>query len=225
MCSVFQEGSLSEASSRSWTLASTCRSCIFSPRSCGVNYFSKQSAIALAFSNVWNMETVNSGTALLASTLELISNLSDIKLNAKFWNHSQSQFLSRSEKFYLLHDIACGILLVSWVQCVRVNYIWESDIFVDYNIQQITTSIIFVSWCPYVTQKQTKCNTMPLLLVCTNQTENTLSYWLRLYPSNAVCTLVIMIPFCSQSVLVYSANCVKRIGWHVEECSVALLCN
>jgi hypothetical protein len=35
-----------------------------------------------------------------------------------------------------------------------------------------------------------------------------------------------VIPFYLQSVLVHSANCVKTcIQWHVEECSVALLCN
>jgi hypothetical protein len=33
-------------------------------------------------------------------------------------------------------------------------------------------------------------------------------------------------PFYLQSVLAHSANCVKTcIQWHVEECSVALLCN
>jgi hypothetical protein len=37
---------------------------------------------------------------------------------------------------------------------------------------------------------------------------------------------VFVIPFYLQSVPVQSANCVKtRIQWHVEECSVALLCN
>jgi hypothetical protein len=35
-----------------------------------------------------------------------------------------------------------------------------------------------------------------------------------------------VIPFYLQSLLVHSANCVKTcIHWHVEECSVALLCN
>jgi hypothetical protein len=35
-----------------------------------------------------------------------------------------------------------------------------------------------------------------------------------------------VITFYLQSVLVHSANCVKiHIQWHVEECSVALLCN
>jgi hypothetical protein len=35
-----------------------------------------------------------------------------------------------------------------------------------------------------------------------------------------------VIPFYLQSVLVHSANCVKTcIQWHVEECSLALLCN
>jgi hypothetical protein len=35
-----------------------------------------------------------------------------------------------------------------------------------------------------------------------------------------------VIPFYLQSVPVYSANCIKtRIQWHVEECSVAILCN
>jgi hypothetical protein len=34
-----------------------------------------------------------------------------------------------------------------------------------------------------------------------------------------------VIPFYLQSILVHSANCVKTcIQWHVEECSVALLC-
>jgi hypothetical protein len=38
--------------------------------------------------------------------------------------------------------------------------------------------------------------------------------------------LSFVIPFYLQSVLVHEANCVKkRIQWHVEECSVALLCN
>jgi hypothetical protein len=36
----------------------------------------------------------------------------------------------------------------------------------------------------------------------------------------------LVIPFYLQSVLVYSANYVKTcIQWHVEECSLALLCN
>jgi hypothetical protein len=47
-------GSLSTAS-RSWTLASTRRSWFSSHRSCGVNCFSKQFAIALAFSDGWNV--------------------------------------------------------------------------------------------------------------------------------------------------------------------------
>jgi hypothetical protein len=35
-----------------------------------------------------------------------------------------------------------------------------------------------------------------------------------------------VVPFYLQSVLVHSANCVKTcIQWHVEECSLALLCN
>jgi hypothetical protein len=35
-----------------------------------------------------------------------------------------------------------------------------------------------------------------------------------------------VIPFYLQLVLVHSANCVKTcIQWHVEECSLALLCN
>jgi hypothetical protein len=47
---ILSGGSLSAASSRAWTLASTCRSWLSSHRSCGVNWFSKQSAIALALS-------------------------------------------------------------------------------------------------------------------------------------------------------------------------------
>jgi hypothetical protein len=45
-----------------------------------------------------------------------------------------------------------------------------------------------------------------------------------LLPSNT-CLFFFMIPFYLQSVLVHSANCVKDMAWHVEECSVALLCN
>jgi hypothetical protein len=41
-------------SSRAWTLASTRRSWFSSHKSWCVNWFSKQSAIALAFSNGWN---------------------------------------------------------------------------------------------------------------------------------------------------------------------------
>jgi hypothetical protein len=38
--------------------------------------------------------------------------------------------------------------------------------------------------------------------------------------------LFFLIPFYLQSVLVHSTNCVKTcIQWHVEECSVALICN
>jgi hypothetical protein len=46
-------GLLSAASSRAWTLASTRRSWFSSHKSCGVNWFSKQSAIALALSSGW----------------------------------------------------------------------------------------------------------------------------------------------------------------------------
>jgi hypothetical protein len=48
---ILSGGSLSAASSRVWTLASTRRSWFSSHRSCGVNWFSKQSAIALALSS------------------------------------------------------------------------------------------------------------------------------------------------------------------------------
>jgi hypothetical protein len=41
--------------SRAWTLASTRPSCFPSHRLCGVTCFSKQSAIALVFSNGWNV--------------------------------------------------------------------------------------------------------------------------------------------------------------------------
>jgi hypothetical protein len=41
--------------SRASTLASTRCSWFSSHRSCGVNWISKQSAIALAFSNGWNL--------------------------------------------------------------------------------------------------------------------------------------------------------------------------
>jgi hypothetical protein len=47
-------GSLSAASSRTWTIASTRRSWFYSHRSWGVNRFSKQSAIALALSTGWS---------------------------------------------------------------------------------------------------------------------------------------------------------------------------
>jgi hypothetical protein len=44
--------------------------------------------------------------------------------------------------------------------------------------------------------------------------------------SNPLPALFFVIPFYLQYVLVHSANCVKTcIQWHVEECSVALLCN
>jgi hypothetical protein len=42
---------LTTASRRSWTLACTCRLWFPSHKSCDVNCFIKQSAIALAFSN------------------------------------------------------------------------------------------------------------------------------------------------------------------------------
>jgi hypothetical protein len=44
-------GLLSTASSRAWTLASTRHSWLSSHRSWGVNWFSKQSSIVLAFSS------------------------------------------------------------------------------------------------------------------------------------------------------------------------------
>jgi hypothetical protein len=46
---ILSEG-LSTASSRAWTLASTCHSWFSSHKSCSVNWFSKQSAIAVPFS-------------------------------------------------------------------------------------------------------------------------------------------------------------------------------
>jgi hypothetical protein len=51
---LFFRGSVSAASKRSWTLAFTCHLCFSSHSSCGVNCFSKQSAVVLAFSNGWN---------------------------------------------------------------------------------------------------------------------------------------------------------------------------
>jgi hypothetical protein len=42
-------------SSRAWTLASTHHSWFLSHRSCCVNWIFKQSTIALAFSNGWNL--------------------------------------------------------------------------------------------------------------------------------------------------------------------------
>jgi hypothetical protein len=48
---------LSSASSRAWTLASTRSSWFSSHMSCGVNIFSKESAIALALSTGWNLST------------------------------------------------------------------------------------------------------------------------------------------------------------------------
>jgi hypothetical protein len=50
---ILSEGSLSTASSRAWSLASSRHSWFPSHRSCGVNWFSKQSAIALALSTGW----------------------------------------------------------------------------------------------------------------------------------------------------------------------------
>jgi hypothetical protein len=50
---ILSGGSLSSASSRAWTLALTHLSWFSSHRSCGVNCFSKQSAIALALSTGW----------------------------------------------------------------------------------------------------------------------------------------------------------------------------
>jgi hypothetical protein len=52
---ILSGGLLSTASSRVWPLASTQRSWFSSHRSWCVNWFSKQSAIALAFSNGWNL--------------------------------------------------------------------------------------------------------------------------------------------------------------------------
>jgi hypothetical protein len=43
--------------------------------------------------------------------------------------------------------------------------------------------------------------------------------------SRIIYLFIFVIPFYLQSVLVHSANCVARIQWHVEECSVGLLCN
>jgi hypothetical protein len=51
---ILSEGLLCTASSRAWTLAPTRRSWFPSHRSWCVNWFSKQSAIALAFSDGWN---------------------------------------------------------------------------------------------------------------------------------------------------------------------------
>jgi hypothetical protein len=51
----FEGGFLSTVSSRACTLASTCRSWFSSHGSCGVNWISKQSAIAFAFSDGRNL--------------------------------------------------------------------------------------------------------------------------------------------------------------------------
>jgi hypothetical protein len=51
----FEGDCLFTASSRAWTLAFTRRSCFSSHKSCCVNWFSKQSAITLAFSDEWNL--------------------------------------------------------------------------------------------------------------------------------------------------------------------------
>jgi hypothetical protein len=48
-------GLLSTSSSWAWTLATTRHSWFSSRKSCGVNCISKQSAIALAFSDGWNL--------------------------------------------------------------------------------------------------------------------------------------------------------------------------
>jgi hypothetical protein len=49
---------------------------------------------------------------------------------------------------------------------------------------------------------------------------------MHLHIGHPVPTLFFVIQFYLQSILVHSANCVKTcIQWHVEECSVALLCN
>jgi hypothetical protein len=52
---ILSGGLLSAASSRAWTLVSTRRSWFSSYKSWCVNWFSKQSAIALAFSDGWNL--------------------------------------------------------------------------------------------------------------------------------------------------------------------------
>jgi hypothetical protein len=51
---IISRGLLSTASSRAWTLASTRHSWFSSHKSCGENWFSKQSAIALVFSSIRN---------------------------------------------------------------------------------------------------------------------------------------------------------------------------
>jgi hypothetical protein len=48
------------------------------------------------------VEAVNSCAALSVSTLVLISNLGEIKSEARLWNQSQSEFSMSSERFLIL---------------------------------------------------------------------------------------------------------------------------
>jgi hypothetical protein len=104
--------------SRAWTLLFTCHSCFCSHRSWYVNWFSKESAIVLAFSFMWYI--IPKGPWIAVSAFDPFRFLNDFTLGHRSWGVT-SQFPTLSPKFACLSPDSFGDPVICrftwWILC------------------------------------------------------------------------------------------------------------
>jgi hypothetical protein len=99
------------------------------------------------------IETMKPRAALSASTPVLISNLGDIKSEARLWNRSQSvNFSLGSERFLILTWSSMWIIVGKWSESKILETVtWKSDILVNHCVQYVTISRNWIMggalWC------------------------------------------------------------------------------
>jgi hypothetical protein len=121
----FHNGVLSTDASRDWTLVSTCRSWFLSHRSWDVNWFSKLSAVMLAFSFRWYV--VSNGPCTVVGAFGSSSFKSDYAIGHRPWSvtsqfhtfvsHHLNAFLRVIHLIVLVTQLTAVLHAGSWVTC------------------------------------------------------------------------------------------------------------
>jgi hypothetical protein len=124
---TFSIGMLSTDASRAWTVVSTCPSWFWSHRTRDVNWFSKQSAIALAFSFGWYV--IPEGPRIAVGAFGQFIFIRDFAIGHRAWGvasqfpnfvpHRFHAFLQIIRLMVLATKLTAVLHAGSWVACCR----------------------------------------------------------------------------------------------------------